>query len=205
MQNTIIHSGSEEMKEFFRSLSLTYLARSRQIISLPSRYHYLNSSYYKRNREEFEGITSRYGESIVSSVLARVSVRHLGETLGYGLFAEDDLPRGSFIGEYAGIIRLASRCRPVKDARGGYATDYAWTYPEKRGFRSIEVNGRDWGNEMRFINHSFDPNCRMEHTIVDGFWVLFFIAQRDIRKDEQLTADYGEEYWTGGFRELMII
>ncbi|MDC7219687.1 MAG: SET domain-containing protein-lysine N-methyltransferase [Spirochaetales bacterium] len=200
-----IPSGSEEMKELFRSLSLIYLSRSRQSMDLSDKRHYRQSSYYKENSPEFDKLSGQYGQDIKESRLAPSSVGFIDKSMGRGLFSEEDRSAGDFIGEYCGVIGRALKCRPVKDHLGGFATDYAWTYPEKRGFRALEVNGRLEGNETRFVNHSFTPNCRMEHTLVDNRWVLFLVAQKEIARGEQFTVDYGEEYWTGGHRELIII
>ena len=202
-EKVMIRTG--EAESLFRSLTVNFISRSRHSVRLSPRFHYGNSPYYRNNRREFDDLALRYSREILHETFATATIRKLGDTLGRGLFAESPLQPGDFIGEYAGLINYASRCRPVRDDRGGFATDYAWTYPEKRGWRALEVNGRDWGNESRFVNHSFTPNCRMEHTLVEGLWVLFFVADRVIAAGEQLTVDYGEEYWTGGFRELMII
>ena len=200
-----VMSGTWEMESLFRSLKVQYLSRSRQIDDLPSRRHYGKSTYYRDNRSEFERLAGEYAESVVNCRVVSSSVRYLDDSMGRGLFAEERCREGDFIGEYTGLIQKASRCRPVKDQLGGYATDYSWTYPEKKRFRSLEVNGRLNGNETRFINHSFTPNCRMEHTLIEGRWVLFLVAAREILPDEQFTVDYGEEYWVGGYRELIMI
>ena len=200
-----IFSGTPEMGELFRSLSLIYLSRSDQTVKLSGPFHYGRSAYYKRNRGEFDRLTKQYSDPVRKCRIVSSSVRFLDASLGRGLFAEANVDQGEFIGEYAGMVKYASPCRPIKDGLGGYETDYTWTYPERKGLRSLEVNGRLRGNETRFINHSFTSNCHMEHTLVDGFWVLFLLARRPISRGEQFTVDYGEEYWTGGFRELILI
>jgi hypothetical protein len=168
MSQEQVMTRSGESASLFRTLSVEFISRSIQIVPLSPRFHYGNSSYYRNNRKEFDDLTLRYASEILQENFAVSSIRNSGDSPGRGLFAEAPLQPGDFVGEYAGLINYASRCRPVKDERGGYATDYAWTYPEKRGWRALDVNGRDWGNESRFVNHSFTPNCRMEHTLVDG-------------------------------------
>ena len=200
-----VFSRSGEMEKLFRSLSVRYILRSEQSVSLSLSFHYEKSSYYKRNRDEFLLLTEKYSVPVLEHRFIASSVGYLDSSLGRGLFAEQEIGPDDFIGEYAGLIQFASPCRPAKDSSGGYETDYSWTYPERKGFRNLEVNGRLNGNEARFINHSFTPNCRMEHTLVEGRWVLFLLAERSISVGEQLTVDYGEEYWTGGFRELIMI
>lgn len=46
--------------------------------------------------------------------------------------------------------------------------------------------GYDGDNELRFMNHSRQPNGEM-----DG---LDLYARRDIRAGEEITIDYGEEF-----------
>jgi SET domain-containing protein len=64
----------------------------------------------------------------------------------------------------------------------------------------LEVNARREGNEMRFVNHGEPPNLRVEHTLIDGHWALFYVAGRDIEKGEELLASYGNQYWEDGLR-----
>lgn len=42
-------------------------------------------------------------------------------------------------------------------------------------------------------NHSYDANCEY---IQDGPDVITFVARRDIAAGEELTIDYGEEWWS---------
>jgi uncharacterized protein len=200
-----VKSGTGEMDELFSSLSLCYISRSRQIVTLSSKLHYKKSSYYRKNRDEFDRLNYLYSAQVRDCLVIPSSVRQIDDSMGRGLFAEREIDQGEFIGEYTGLIQKASPCRPVKDSLGGYKTDYTWTYPERKGLFSLEVNGRLNGNETRFINHSFTPNCSMEHTLVDNRWVLFLVALRSIAPEDQLSVDYGEEYWVGGHRELILI
>ena len=59
-------------------------------------------------------------------------------------------------------------------------------YPNKR----FSLDGDFSWNTARLINHSCSPNCEVEGT---GFkiWVT---AIRDIKKNEELTYDYGFSY-----------
>lgn len=198
-------SGTPEMEALFRWLSLQYRSRYLYIARLDKPRYLDQSAYYKDNRDEFRLLADRYGEPLRRAYVVPSSVRFVDDSLGRGLFAEKEIAEGELIGAYYGVVQRASPCRPVKDRLGGFATDYAWTYPVKQRFSPLEVNARINGNELRFVNHSFHPNCQMEHTLIDGEWVLFMIALKHIEMDSQLTVDYGEEYWCGGHRTLTII
>lgn len=129
----------------------------------------------------------------------------MDETLNYGLIAETSFQEGDFLAQYTGLVGRARRHRRMQDSLGGYSTDYAWTFPVRKGWFPLELDGRLQGNETRFINHSFHPNLKMEHTLIDGKWLLFLLACKSIERGEQFTVDYGEEYWSGGYRELVLI
>jgi SET domain-containing protein len=53
------------------------------------------------------------------------------------------------------------------------------------------IDGSARSNTARYINHSCDPNCEAE--VEDGR--VLISAARDIVKGEELTYDYGEEYF----------
>ena len=58
---------------------------------------------------------------------------------------------------------------------------------------------RKYGNASKFINHSCNPNLIivpvfMEHNDHRCPHLALF-ALRDIKMDEQLTVDYGDDYW----------
>lgn len=86
----------------------------------------------------------------------------------------------------------------------GSGSDYAWNYPECFPDVELELDGGSAGNEMRFVNHSFHPNLAVEHAVVDGRWAVFYIADRDIAESEQLFVNYGDEYWDGRYRSLVL-
>ncbi len=87
---------------------------------------------------------------------------------GLGLFAQIAIACGTRIGFYAGqeTSEDGAHVLWVQDQPGG-----PWL-------------GYDGSNEMRFVNHSREPNCYL-----DGRELY---ADRDIDRDEELTIDYGE-------------
>ena len=54
--------------------------------------------------------------------MADVSIRWIDSTYGYGLFAETDLVKGAYIGEYTGLVRQMYRLNPDHNA-------YCFHYP----------------------------------------------------------------------------
>jgi hypothetical protein len=83
-----------------------------------------------------------------------VSLRHIGEVggidYGHGVFAEALISKGTYIGEYVGLVSSVSET-VTRD------NHYNFQYPSCDG--GLEINGREFGNLMRFINHSKNPNA----------------------------------------------
>jgi SET domain-containing protein len=186
--------------DFFASRGLVYLQRSRVADARVSGHDWSLSPYYAANRAEFEDLTARYGEALRNGRLARVDIRPAGN-VGWGLFAAEPLGEGDLVGEYTGVIQENSEAPPEELVDGHYLSDYAWNYPDELpDGTEFEVNALREGNELRFANHSADPNMAVDHTLVDGLFVTFFRVVRAVAAGEQLTVDYGHEYWEGGFR-----
>lgn len=89
---------------------------------------------------------------------------------GRGLFARTDIPAGSWIGHYDSVETQENGMHVL------------WV----QGDSDDEWIGFDGSNELRFLNHSSEPNGEM-----DG---LELYALRDIKADEEITFDYGEEF-----------
>ncbi len=196
----------ESIQEFFALRGLVYLARCRIADPRISAYRWSSSPYYKANQDEFESLTHRYGESLQRGFRPPLFIKEAGIGLGYGLFAGVDLQLGDLVGEYSGVIQEASDASPEQKVDGHYLSDYAWNYPDELpDGTELEINALREGNELRFANHSAKPNLAVDHTLVDDLFVTFFRTIRDIRVDEQLTVDYGEAYWEGGFREMRVL
>jgi len=188
-------------REFFARNGLVYLKRSRVADRRVSDYDWSCSPYYAANRPEFEALTARYGDALQAGRVADVEIREAG-SVGWGLFAVTGLAEGDLIGEYTGVIQESSDAPPEELVDGHYLSDYAWNYPDELpDGTEFEVNALREGNELRFANHSPRPNMAVDHTLVDGLFVTFFRVVRSVAAGEQLTVDYGHEYWEGGFRD----
>lgn len=98
---------------------------------------------------------------------------------GRGLFAQEDLPRGACLIEYIG--RPATPAQ-MKANTGKYLF---WTSD------TTMIDGNIKENLARFINHSCRPNCEVDQRGRR----LFIFAKRLINADEELTYDYGDEYF----------
>lgn len=131
----------------------------------------------------------KYHEEIRKGATAPIIIQWIDPVLGYGAFAAEDLVKGQWIGEYAGVVRQLSRRHPDHNP-------YCFHYPTKMwSLRYFAVDSMKEGNITRFINHSKHPNlipvCAVDRNLLHQI----FIAGRAIKQGEQLTFDYGEDYW----------
>ncbi len=169
--------------------------------------HYDSSSseYYRDNIIEFSELSLRYGHLLRSGKSVPLGIKEFSKGLRYGLVSLTDLQKDDFIGLYSGVVQVSDGGL-AHENRQGYSSDYAWDYPDfPADWPDIEVSAENAGNALRYANHSFEPNCRVEHTLLDGLWLLFFLADCDIPAGTQLLVNYGEEYWTSDMRELLHI
>jgi len=147
----------------------------------------------KRTNNEVSAQSQTLGKQLIKKIeadtLPAVSIRWINERVGYGLFAEEDLEEGSYAGEYTGIVRKNDRrhFEPLNN----YCFEYP--VPDEIG-RSFVIDATQ-GNLTRFINHSFSPNLKPFHVFHDDFYHLIFLAVCPIKKGEQLSFDYGINYW----------
>lgn len=87
---------------------------------------------------------------------------HNGIDLGYGLFSSTTIIAGTFIGEYTGLLHSTRRYTPTTSM----ASRYAANYPSCDG--GFEVDASEFGNVIRFINHSSTPNAQFRSVLLDG-------------------------------------
>jgi len=100
---------------------------------------------------------------------------------GLGLFTNIALKKGDLVIEYTGE-KISTA---VADSRGGqylFELNDKWT-----------IDGRGRENEARYINHSCSPNCYPE--IDENEKHIFIYAKKMIGPGEELTYNYGKEFW----------
>mgnify|MGYP001602558310 CR=1 FL=1 len=113
------------------------------------------------------------------SLKTRFLVQKARPGLGYGLFATAPVRKGNLISEYSGK-RIPTPYADTLKTRYLFEIDREWT-----------IDGSSRENIARYINHSCDPNCECE--LRSGR--IFIYAARDIQEEEELTFDYGDEYF----------
>ena len=98
-----------------------------------------------------------------------------------GLYAKKNIKAGTKIIEYVG--KLITKKETEKNPKFDNEKDiYLFNVNSK-----YDLDGDYYWNTARLINHSCNPNCEVEGKGV-RLWV---IALRDIKKEEELSYDYG--------------
>lgn len=130
-----------------------------------------------------------YRDQIWKGTVADITIGWIDDALGYGLYANQNLPKGAFIAAYTGVVR------PVNPYRYDH-NPYCLHYPTR--FWSYEIFVIDagiGGNESRFANHSDFPNMNLECLYDRGLLFFFLRANQPICKGMHLTFNYGEYFW----------
>ncbi len=109
----------------------------------------------------------------------RFAIKKSMPGVGMGLFAVKPIKRGERVLEYTGN-RIPTKEANESDSRYLFEINRNWT-----------IDGPVPANLAGYVNHSCDPNTEAE--IEDGH--IFYVAVSDITSGEELTIDYGEEYF----------
>jgi len=130
-----------------------------------------------------------YRQELLRAHVADVSIRWIDDAIGYGIFAEQTIGPNAYIGEYTGVVRQWNWLRPNHNA-------YCFHYPTGFWhFRIFMIDALQKGNITRFINHSDTPNAEPVALLDRGLLHIFFQTVRRIKPGEQITIDYGRDYW----------
>ena len=103
---------------------------------------------------------------------------------GLGLFALERIPADTRIIEYTGAVLTHQQA----DRKGG---KYLMTIDDK-----YVIDGTPRSNTARYINHSCRPNAKA-YTSGVRVWIW---SLRAIKAGEEITYDYGEEYFDDHIR-----
>ncbi|KAG0482042.1 hypothetical protein HPP92_010126 [Vanilla planifolia] len=109
------------------------------------------------------------------------------EFCGWGAVALESIDKGDFVIEYIGEVIDDTLCeqRLWDMKRRG---DQNFYMCEIRKDFTIDATFK--GNASRFLNHSCDPNCKLEKWQVDGDTRVGVFSLRSIQTGEPLTYDY---------------
>lgn len=143
-------------------------------------------------------LEKKFGHFIDQGYAIPMHIRWINKTVQYGVFTEIDLQPGDMVSEYTGIL-----CRDEADEENGYIWDYPTviyqTIPGKKRRKKIKycVDALRAGNFARFINHTQRKYQNVGIQIVprNNMWHVIYVAQKVIKKGQQLLTYYGTQYW----------
>lgn len=104
---------------------------------------------------------------------------------GKGLFTKTPIPKNSCIVEYTGV-EVKEEDQDRINSRYLFETG-----------KGLMINGNVPSNIARYINHSCAPNCEA----MGPRGRVFIFSIKNIKAGEELTYDYGKEYFDEYFKE----
>ena len=104
---------------------------------------------------------------------------------GRGLVTLESVSKGRICAEYCGRAVKASK---LKQLFRRYQTDRRMYIMALD--KDVVLDARKKGNIARYINHSCNPNCKVERWRVRGIVRAAVVALRDLQPNEELTFDY---------------
>lgn len=178
-----------QKKRLFKDVGCQYISGLKVEYSDIDKLNPMTSSYYMSDKKNIDNLTKKYKNFIAKKRVAPVYLTWISDKVGYGVYASKNIKTGDFIAEYTGVLR------PLKDHDN---LDYAWHYAlTTLDNKTLIIDGKSLGNEMRFVNHTANPNTIVITVFGDDDRLhMAYVAIKDIPKDSQLTVDYGSNYWT---------
>lgn len=151
------------------------------------------SDFKELGVEYSNSLKNSKGELLAESRYKEVPLylKFINDTVGFGVFAEQDTRHGANVGEYTGEVITLEETTKIKNLDEGaflFALDAA-------GPAQLFVDARKSGNFTRFINHSFNPNLMVMPNYNKDNPTVVLVARRDIKRDKELLLDYGHDYW----------
>ncbi|KIM41728.1 hypothetical protein M413DRAFT_444973 [Hebeloma cylindrosporum] len=111
----------------------------------------------------------------------------LTEKKGYGLRAEEDLSKDTFIYEYVGdVVNPVSFKKRMRDYASEGIQHFYFMMLQKDEF----IDATKSGGIGRFANHSCNPNCYVAKWTVGNHVRMGIFAKRNIQAHEELTFNY---------------
>ena len=169
----------------------------------------LQPDFFEDYKRESERITS---EGTLESIMQVQFLPNVHPCAGQrGCFAQRDIKKGEYIGEYVGEVRLIPADCSNEEKSYPFLASF-WTdvrfdsyqnwLEDPSAMLKMGVDAQVCGNELRYINdwRGVDPIGK-ENTVyymvswVRGCHRLLAQAKKDIPKGHEFLVNYGEGYW----------
>ncbi len=112
---------------------------------------------------------------------------------GVGIRALQQIHQGDILAEYVGQI-------VPKNTRDQRYIDYVYGFLFTRPGYSEPfalISSKYMGNWTRYMSHSCEASTRFETVAIGGRYRVMVVAERDIEIFEEVTVDYGDDYFKG--------
>ncbi|OCK78835.1 SET domain-containing protein, partial [Lepidopterella palustris CBS 459.81] len=113
--------------------------------------------------------------------------------MGVGLFTKTPWDKGAILGWMAGSVLPINRSSAPGE-RSCYAVEIPIGRIAKKQTYAV-IDAEKPGNWMRFANHDCEPKARFVLRRCGRMRIVTVEAIRRIRKGEEVTVDYGGQYW----------
>ncbi|KAL9097146.1 MAG: hypothetical protein Q9165_000573 [Trypethelium subeluteriae] len=129
----------------------------------------------------------------LSTFGSRLELREThGKGVGAFVIRGSGIPQKTFIGDYTGMLTLRGDLPAFRDT---HAMEIGIGREEEGKQSMAMIDGFYDGGWMRFVNHSCRPNCEVFEMRVGKTKVLALQTIRGIRSGEELTFDYGDDFF----------
>ena len=182
---------NENYLEFFAKKKIIYLSRNEYVNEGVRTAIYKRCERIDRKRRverERRWLGGYYSRELESEQFPSFAINWVSARVGYGVFARVDLLPRAFIGEYTGYVRR-------KKFFFAHSSDYCFGLETHMRWPGYVIDAEKGGNMTRFLNHSEKPNLEPVAIFHKGLIRIILRATRRIAKGEQLTYDYGVDYW----------
>ena len=125
----------------------------------------------------------RFFKSLLKSAAVPRRPYRIGRSsAGLGLFATKEIKKCAYIVTYRGrrITNAQADALEAKGSRYMFEINSRWT-----------IDGSRRWNVARYVNHSCRPNAEA----VERGRSIVYVARRRIKPDEEITVDYGKDYF----------
>lgn len=115
---------------------------------------------------------------------------------GWGVKALMPVKKGTFVTEYVGTITSKEEVETISAANEGKPETWYFFDLDINSQRDVlySIDGYQYGNIARFINHSCDPNLESYSVFIESqdsqLYRIAFFASRDIERGEEFSVDY---------------
>jgi len=201
-KKVVSNKDTKSLRIFFASLGLEYIDKIRfdwEDPNIKNCDRIMKSSEQKMTFDErqrynrYAGYLKYADKKKTTKKAPSLCIKHVSDHVGYGVFAQEDIKKGSFVAEYVGTVTT----RPPASS-----DHYNYDYFEDDS--DIVLASRNSGNETQFINHSSNANVEWQSMIgKDSKRHIILVACQDIKKEDQLLVDYGESYWEDRKNDLV--